>query len=69
MLIMKNIIKKGGIKMAKTKQIVSIDDDLKEWLKSYKISSGRSIEWTINQSIRDYMQQVLAIDEQGKNKE
>lgn len=43
------------------KTILTLERDLHDWLKLYKKTAGRSIEWTVNQSVREFMERDTAI--------
>lgn len=38
------------------KTILTLERELHDWLKLYKKTAGRSIEWTVNQAVREFME-------------
>lgn len=43
------------------KTILKLETELHDWLKMYKKTAGRSIEWTVNQAVREFMERDNAI--------
>jgi len=48
------------------KTILTLERKLHDWLKLYKKTAGRSIEWTVNQAVREFMEKDNAIGEIAK---
>ena len=53
------MFKKTNIKMVRT--VMILEDELHEWVKDHKIKTGRSLNWTYNQAIREFMERDTAI--------
>jgi hypothetical protein len=48
------------------KTILKLETELHEWLKLYKKTAGRSIEWTVNQAVREFMERDNSIGDMAK---
>jgi len=48
------------------KTILTLERNLHDWLRLYKKTAGRSIEWTVNQAVREFMERDNAIGEMAR---
>lgn len=44
---------------------VNVETDIQKWLRDYKKISGRSIEWVVNEALKDFIEKSNNIDHQN----